>query len=199
VFQHKQAIKSFVVFILIYGLAIIPWPGLDAVYSKFYRAGSTILSDALGTGDYVRFHPSNNIERDTKIVFFNSDRQPFKAVAITSRASGYIYSAFIAALILATPVSWKRRGLALFWGMIGLHCFLALKMAILILYVFSHAQYSPMVCNPFWKKVLFLAQQGFFNNIVFCLIVSVFIWLGVSFRRKDLDTLLSRLEINDRK
>jgi hypothetical protein len=199
VFQHKQAIISFFVFIFIYGLAMIPWPGLDAAYSRVYRTGSTFLSEALGTGDYVRFHPSNNIERDIKIIFFNPDQQPFKAVAISSRNSGYIYMAFIAALILATPVSWKRRGLALFWGMIAMHCFLALKMAILILYVFSHAQHSPIVFGPFWKRLLFLAHQAFLNNMVFCLIVSVFIWMAVSFRREDLNTLLLRLGINDRK
>ena len=193
-FQHKQAIKSFFVFILIYGLAIVPWPGLDSAYSKFYRVGSALLSEALGMGSYVGFHPSDNLERDIKIVFSDADRKPFKAVAISSRSSGYIFTAFIAGLILATPISWKRKSLALFWGMIVVHCFLALKMMILVLYVFSQAQYSPIVFNPFWVKVLFLAQQAFMNNIVFCLIVSVFIWLGVSFRRKDLSNLFPQPE-----
>ena len=135
---------------------MVPWPGLHTTYSIIYRTFSASLFESFGSRVYARFHRTNDTEHDIKIIFFNSDRQPFRAVDLTSRHSGYIYTAFIIALILATPVSWKRKGLALFWGMIVIHCFLVIKMAVLILFVFSHLQSPQTAWNPFWHKV-----QGF--------------------------------------
>ena len=176
---------------------MIPWPGLGAAYSKFYRANAAFVFESFGSKSVVRFYRSNDFEYDIRIVFFDMSRAnsngkvwPFKEFSLTSRYSAYIYTAFVVALIMATPISWRRRGWALLWGMILIHCFLLFKMAILILFIFSHDPDSPVVFDPFWKQVLFFAQQAFLKNMVFCFMVSVFIWFLVSFRREDLSEIL---------
>jgi uncharacterized membrane protein len=172
---------------------MMPWPGLAAVYSNLYKSASTFLFESFGSNTRVRFEQSNNSEHDIKIVFYslgragqNGNGQPFrKNVVITSRYSAYIYTAFMIALILATPVSWKRKAWALLWGMTLLHCFLVFKMAVLILYVLAYTPHCPVIIGPFWKTFLLYAHQAFLKNMVFCFLISVLIWLLVSFRKKE--------------
>ncbi len=187
--QLKKTTRFFCSFILFYGLLMAPWPGLGAAYSKFFRSSAAFLFDPFGSKCSVHFKKSNHPHGDILVVFYDlskespsGDKRPIKEFCISSRDSAYIYTAFLFALILATPITLKRKGWSLFWGMILLHFFLTIKMAVLILHVFTHAPSAPIVLDPFWKKVLFFAQQGFLQHMVFCFIVSVFIWFLVTFR-----------------
>ncbi len=196
-FNAKSVIKTFGLFILFYGLLIIPWPGLGSAYSVFYRSGSSFLFESFGTEGNVRFHKSNHPEYDLLVTFFDltdPDRKgrakPFQQFCLTSRYSAYIYTSFLAALILASPISWKRRGMAMFWGMTLIHCYLAFKMAVMVLFTFGNTPDSPIVFGPVFKKTLFWAQTLMKNNI-FSFIISAFIWFLVSFRKEDLDKILA--------
>ncbi len=190
--NSRSVIKAFGLFILFYGLLMIPWPGLGTTYSGCYRAGATLLFESFGSQGAVRFERSNHPEYDLKITLYNLNKpapdgggQPFKAFCLTSRYSAYIYAAFVAALILATPISWKRRGWAMLWGMILIHGCLAFKIFIMLLYHFVHTPNSPMVFDPVLKQVIFFAQEAFLRHVAFSLMVSAFIWFLVSFRRED--------------
>ena len=199
--QLKKAARFFCSFILFYGLLMVPWPGLGTAYSKFFRSSAAFLFDPFLSKCAVHFKKSTNPQGDILIVFYdlsraspNGNNQPIKSFCISSRYSAYIYTAFVFALILATPITLRRKGWSLFWGIILLHCFLTIKMAVLILHVFVHAPSAPIVFDPFWKKVLFFAQQAFLKDMVFCFIVSVFIWFLVTFRRGGEHEILMQRE-----
>jgi len=181
---------------------MVPWPGLGATYSKFFRSSAAFLFDPFVLKNCsVHFNAAQHPQGDVLIVFYdlskassNGDRQPFKSFCISSRYSAYIYSAFLFALILATPLSLKRKAWALFWGIILVHCYLFFKMAVLILHVFSHAPSAPIALGPFWKKIVFFAQQAFLQHMVFSFIASVFIWIFVVFCLVDENDISTQRE-----
>ena len=197
--QKKQVIRFFCVFIVIYGLLMVPWPGLGAAYSKLYRAGAAFLFESFGSKGTVRFEKLIADEYDTKIVFYSRDQVgsdgkivPVGFIHHNSRRDGYVYVAFLTALTLATPIPWRRKGWALFWGMILIHSFIVCKLAIWILYGFNKEPLSLVLLSPFWKQVLLLTIDVFVRNLTFGFIVCVFIWILVSFRREDWTRILAR-------
>lgn len=197
--RPRQVVKFFCIFVLVYGLLMFPWPGLGAVYSNLYRAGAAFLFESFGLKDVVRFERISDGEYDTKIVFYSRDQAspdgkmvPIGFINHNSRHAGYIYAAFLTALILATPILWKRKGWALFWGMILIHCFIILSLAIWILYGLNKEPLSLVLLGPFWKQVLLLTINVFVRNLTFGLVVCVFIWIIVSFRREDWARILAR-------
>jgi len=89
--------------------------------------------------------------------------------------------ALLLALILATPVSWRRRGWAVFWGLLGYHCFLLLSLDFVIWA--ESAEISLVTLTPFWK---FFANE--FKDMITgqtSLAVPVVIWMLIIFRRED--------------
>ncbi|MBW8038986.1 MAG: hypothetical protein FVQ85_03195 [Planctomycetes bacterium] len=197
--QPKQVIRFLCLFVFVYLLLMAPWPGLKAAYSKSYKAGSAFLFKSFGAKGIVRFRQQSDPGNDINIIFYNRDHigRDGKMVAVgnipyNSRRYGFIFTAFLTALILATPLSWRRKGRALFGGFFLIHCFIVLILGMWILYGFNKESLSLFVLNPFWNRVFLLAIDVFVRNLTFGLIVSVFIWILVSFRREDLTKFLIR-------
>lgn len=192
--NNKNLIRSALLFLLFYTLLMIPWPGLKDAYATFYRNTASFLFESFGTPNIaVRFSPLDRQYFDIKVSFFDLKKKdahgkavPFKEVGITSRYSSYMFAAFLAALILATPVSWKRRAWALVLGFILMHIyFLAIKTSIFLLNILANSPQSPMVFNESLKKFAFFAKAAFMENLVFGFMISIFIWALVLFRKKD--------------
>ncbi|PKL51028.1 MAG: hypothetical protein CVV39_00345 [Planctomycetes bacterium HGW-Planctomycetes-1] len=188
-------------FVLIYVLVMIPWPGFGAAYSRFYRAGAAFLFELLGPKGAVRFHLINDGEYDIKIVFYDSGQarpdgkmSPVGFINHNSHREGYIYVAFLTALVLAGPISWRRKGWALLWGMILIHGFIVFKLAIWITYGFNKEPLSLLVLSPFWKRALLLTIYVFVRNLTFGFVVAIFIWILVSFRREDWSKIMMQKE-----
>jgi hypothetical protein len=158
-----------------------PWPRLGRAYTRFYRAGAALLFGSFGSTGIVSFEPLSDSEYDMHIIFYNRARMgPDGNMAgvqtrHSSRHAGYIYVAFLAALILATPIPARCKGWALFWGIILIHGLVVLKLALR----------SMFVLNPFCRRVLSITHKAVAVNATFGFIVCFFIWILVSFRRRD--------------
>jgi hypothetical protein len=196
--RTRHIIGFFCIFVLIYVPLIIPWLGLASSYSKLYSAGAAFLFKPLVPEGSIRFDSTSNAENDIRITFYNLNliRPDGKAFFthgnISSFYGGYIYIAFMAALVIATPISLKRRLWALFIGIILIHGFIFFKLAIWIIYGFNREPLSLLVLSPFWKQILLLTIEVVASNVTFGFIVCVFVWLLVSFRREDWVKILPR-------
>ena len=187
----KGIVGFFCLFLLAFGLLMAPWPRLGRAYTTFYRAGAAFLFGSFGSTGVVRFDPLSDSNHDMNVTLCNRARldPDGDVVAIrtrhSSRHAGYMYAAFLAALILATPVGARRKGWALFWGMILIHGFVASTLALRIFYAFNNRPLSMFALNPFCTRVLSISHQAFAVNVTFGFIACVFIWILVSFRRRD--------------
>ena len=123
----KGIIRFFCLFQLVFGLLMASWPRLGRAYTRLYSTGADCLFGSVGITGIVRFEPLSDSEYDLHVTLYNrASAGPDGGIARiqthhNSRHAGYIYVAFLTALILATPILWKRKGWALFWGIILIH------------------------------------------------------------------------------
>lgn len=105
-----------------------------------------------------------------------------------SRRMAYAPLSFIAALVLATPLPWRRRLIALFWGLLAVHLFIVLRLELILLYAFCEDSparlYAP---SPFWSNVLYHAFEALAGSFPSSFIVPTMLWALITFRRGDLE------------
>ena len=126
-------------FIVIYALFTGLWFYVDASYAHTFRVlGNLILGD-LGTQGIIHFLPlepdPKTEHKDTALLLTSQanlaqEQVNLSWVIISSRDSAYIPTTLVMALILASPLSWQRKQLALLHGFILIHLF---KTAIVLL------------------------------------------------------------------
>ena len=178
--------------LLLYGLLAAPWPGVRGAYSVAYRAAANLVFGSFG-GGVVRFRasPSGREEMDAEIVIRNRRSPVAGTTPHNSRMTGYLPTAEVIALILATPIPWPRRWRALLWGVVLVHGFVALRLVITLLHWFSveepWALYDP---SPFWGNVLSTLFEFAVLAPTCTFLVPALIWILVTFRRSDWATIV---------
>ncbi len=178
--------------LLVYGLLIIPWPGLKSGYGSLFRTCSNGLFQAVGLRSIVELrapakeHAAWDVEMHMK-----NPRKPGRwHVEYSSRGWGYLPMAAIVALIVATPLAWSRRWMALAAGLVLVHLFIALRIAVVFLYGMYWG--GAIRLSSAVAKAAEIALHGFSNSPVATFVVPVVIWLLVTFRRSDLEAILQR-------
>lgn len=196
---HKPIVRWAVCFALIAALLLAPWPRVSGGYANLFRAAGQRMFGKFGSKGLVFFQPAEAADAflDTRLIIGNRDqlkpggRLPGATIDLSTRTSGYVPVAFLIALILATPLPWRRRLRALGWGLLWVHGFIAALLALMIVYQYSN---NPSIglfqLGWFWKKTVDALYQIFVGYIGALFVVPVVIWLGVMFRRGDLSIIL---------
>ena len=141
--MQARSIAGFVVrFALVYAILMAPWPGLAAAYGSFYSAAGELLFGSKQSESSVRFvrvdparSPDPTWQQDTMILLAirgepvgHRTVPPF-GTQRSSRYTGYVPTAILIALVLATPIPWRRRAYALVLGVVLVSAFAALMVA----------------------------------------------------------------------
>ena len=74
---------------------------------------------------------------DSEMFLINGESRTSVSQTLSSRYIGYAPTTFLLALILATPLTWRRRLIALFWGLVLTHAWIAFSMLLLIVHGYS--------------------------------------------------------------
>ncbi|HTQ31261.1 MAG TPA: hypothetical protein VMI53_08625 [Opitutaceae bacterium] len=189
----RRAVAGFLGrFALVYGLLIFPWPGWNGFYGRGFRAlGRTVFAENSGRR-ILRFEPAPDTLRplDTAIALANREQLdalgsgPVRTLGLDTRGVGWVPTALLLALILATPVSWRRRGRALIWGLICLYVFILFSVGI---YIWNEsAQLSLVGFSPFWKAIADGLEETLITQMGASFVAPVLIWILVTFRREDI-------------
>jgi hypothetical protein len=188
----KRAIRFLSVFALVYGLLMALWAVWGASYCRLYRTGATPLLESFHGRAIVRFQPADNPRDEVRIAFYDRDSAdslgrlvPRQRIVHDVRCGDYIYTAFLVALVVATPISWSRRGRALLWGLLLIHLFMILRLAILIGYLLNTEPVALLALNWFWSRLLLMGTQVLTVNILPAFVVCILIWTLVALRRED--------------
>lgn len=112
-------------------------------------------------------------------------------IGISSRQVGYLPTAVLLALIVATPIALTRRLRSLGLGIVLIHLFIALRIAVMLFWG-SHKDWTPPTpgASVFWSKAIEAAVMFFGVGQPMGYIAPVVLWVLVSFRREDVASLL---------
>lgn len=189
----KLIVVFFVRLVVCYGLLMLPWPGLEETYADLFRTGAEAVFGNVGSPGAVTLVPGppTDVTHDTDLYVRNHKTGAEPGLGISSRYGAYVPTIFFLALIVATPLTWKRKGWALFWGLLGVHFFIGLVLLLQILYMFTGPT-ALFTLSPLWRRLLAGTVQIINVAPLTWLIVPTFIWIMVTFRRDDVGAILAR-------
>jgi hypothetical protein len=180
-------------FALVYAVLVLAWPVVRPAYGAFYRALGNIVFQG-GAGE-VRFGRKPEVDPeegfDVEVVMTKRGVRGVKNVmSSSSRLIGCLPTVSLVALVLATPISWRRRRRALLWGLLLVQLFVVLRMGIPIVRDFSHPN-AIQVYHPggLGRWLLGVAERAFLRAPASWFVVPILIWILVAFRRDDRELL----------
>lgn len=198
--RRKPLVRFLGGFALWYGLFILPWSGLAVAYGRYFRCLARQAFAEDGDRRSVTFEASpieGTHSLDTRIVVAN--REPAvpaalhqaKILDLDSRAIGWVPTAFLLALILATPIPWRRRCVAVFWGGLAIHLFVLLALA---MYIFNETGQVGGLSFDAWPAGAKVIADGLEETLITQMgagfVAPVAIWIAVTFRSNDVKFLV---------
>src|ERR1700690_2560172 len=139
----RNLILGFLIrFVLVFGLLILPWPEWNELYGQGFRAVGNAVFARDGEKRILYFEAHRQTKGfstiDTRITIGNRDlvdstgKGLAARLGLDTRSVGWIPTALTIALIMATPVPWRRRAWAMLWGLILIEGFILFSVAIYI-------------------------------------------------------------------
>jgi len=192
----RTVIRFVITAMALFLLMIAPWPGVrewhgrgyrSAAGTLFYRFGDVgqvdFLEDPLQEGE-SRFTSSRHVDT---IIRHGKSTAPPNLLSHDSWQTAYLPAAKVIALVLATPIGWIRRAWGLFSGLILIHAFIAVRLAVLLTYWSSQpgTTYQLFELGDAASTVTGWMYQLLCDSSAALFLAPVFIWLLVSFRRED--------------
>ena len=194
--KRGPALRFLLRFLVIFGLLIAPWPGLNQAYSRYFQSLGQMVFGASGDGPRkVVIEPSSGKRAglDTLIILQNTaltmsdGRKDLRAEEIDSRSIGWVPTALTIALVLATPIPWTRRLTALAGGLVLIHLFIFLSLQS---WIWNNSpSVSLLTLSSFWQRAADALNYALMNQLGISFTVPVVIWTLVTFRRQDEDAL----------
>lgn len=195
---ERRPFAGFVVrLLMIYGVLCIPWPGIRQGFAALYRYAANGFFGSFGSDGVAHFQsaPTRPNNFDSQIQLLKRDTPKLGTARHDSIRTGYFPIAETIALVLATPIPWQRRWKALLFGILLANGFVALRVYIILIYLFSverpWALYKP---SPFWNEVLTRVYDFIAIFPVAPFLVPVLIWILVSFNGEDVRRFVDSTE-----
>jgi len=185
----------FVKVAIVYMPLILP-PLPAQAYSVAFRAGANLFFRTIGDSGRAYFGPNlAGGDHDTAIVVKNL--RPKTAVQgrsgvsgafeVSSRSIGFSATAFVVALIVATPVPWRRRLLAVLAGVALISVFAGFQMYLHLVDAFSNPDPLRIYqLGPAGKSLLLNLIKICSRTPVTTYIAPIFVWILVTFRHGDI-------------
>ncbi len=211
--SSKQVAGFALRFAFFYGVLMAPWPGLTETYGGFYRAIvqiTVVSSDPQRSVVVRRYQPGKPLSAsamDTEILHRVPGTPGISRAGATrsirsSRSTGYMPTALAFALMLASPMSWKRRVSGLAVAALMMTLFVAAMPAFQIYEAFeperTHFLISqlPWLAAP-WRTIVHgFAQFSLWMGPYY--LVPTLVWLLLAFEPEDWLPLVERLSAGTR-
>lgn len=190
--MQKNPTRTVLLFVLkaaaLYALFVVHWPGIPDGYRSLFRQAGNALFYRVGHASVVRFEKiDGRVEgKDTRVMLQNRRDGQAGALEIRSLYFGYRPTVFVAALILATPIPWRRRGRALAWGLICVTLFVGLRLWLRVTDAFCDPNMLGLYdVSAFWRSFLHGAMLVVSLAPATTYFAPLIIWGLVTFRRED--------------
>lgn len=192
-FPARVLCGFFIRLLLIFIPLILLWPAVSGVYGRLLRDAGNALA-GLGSGGRVWFSPATggNPRHDTMVEVKDRQAGSQRDTTFSSRKYGYMPSALVLALILATPVPWSRRWRAVLWGLLWVHAYVAVRLVFLPDAYGGMDTEGPRTLYRLWISALARLYTGMDASTAGWMFAPVAIWALVTFSRADWPGILQR-------
>lgn len=199
--QNKTLLQFLLFFVLIYTafLFIGKLESVNKMYiNGFAKLGNSFFDTFKGKARTKFETESQGFEKESiheVVISFTTEKliqEAAKGIAPRGKKTelntwnfSYLPLAFIIALILATPINWKRKLLALLLGVLLMDLFIYFKVYIFLFdKLQSFEDFNIAELSSFWANAL-KKIATLFVHIGTSMFVGVLIWLIVTFRKND--------------
>lgn len=187
-------------FALLFSTFAVAWLGVGTLYARAFCGSASVIFRSIGSHGQARFiavegDGSNDMEISLRKR--NQETEVERIFEGSTRLQGYRPTTFLAALILATPIAWRRRWIALGWGLVVIHLYVGIRVLIFLLWAFTvwavgaESELQLMTLGPVSQGLLEFAHWFFVVSFGGWMVVPVPIWFLLVFRAGDLRALTS--------
>lgn len=187
---QKKLVLFFCRFAAFFLLFALPWPGVDHASSAALCGIARLVFPAEDGNRQLIFETTTNdprrqhylrVEITNRLLMHRDGSGPVRYLDLDARSFFWQPMALMLALILATPVPWRRRGIAALAGTAVLAC---LGLVFLKFCIWSESSEVNLVSlSPAWKTAMLRIEDLWkFQTI---LTIPVLVWILVTFRRSD--------------
>ena len=183
-----RSIAAFAVkFLVIYGALAASWPLCEWAYAFFVRESGKVLFDAVGARGHVNILAAASPDgmKDTVLSVRVGTAGHALQIRVSSWLIGFQPTSLLIGLVLATPVSARRRVWALFAGLVMVHAFMLARLMTFMILVDSGVMAPLVLPDTFWTKALWWSVFDFLHGPSVSCFVPVLIWIAVTMRRED--------------
>lgn len=199
-YDRNPLIYFLVVFVVSFSALMLSFPTIKPGYSSVWsQICQTCFSPLVNKPSTMRFIEFDQTAPQTGmikalVVFLDrvnpDDTYTTKNVAISVYNELYVPLAFLIALLLASPVSWKRRLKASAIGIVILVILLFIKSFALVFDNYNYPDFIILKLPIIIKQIvyvvnLFLSITGASTNVI----VPIFIWMPLTFKTNDVHLL----------
>jgi hypothetical protein len=198
--QPKYLLRFLARFVVAFAVLAVPWPGWPETFAAGFRGTMQGLFNHEGSKSVVMFKPYAGGERTLDSVILLANRAKLDPQARGNAASFpfscrhvvYLPAALCIALVLASPVSVRRRAGALVGGLIGMALFAVLLVKLMLASLIATNTWLELPgSSPFGQRVLAALFEVFLTYLGARFAVAVLLWIGATFRREDWERLLT--------
>lgn len=176
-----------------YGLLVLPWPGLQPAYAAFYRGLANLTLGGFSSDIKIGFRELRDDDdrlKDVELAIRRTGTNVERTTPINSRQTGYLPTAELVALILASPIPWARRGGALLWGLLLSHVVIFIRLAITLLYALTHQPPYIVGVSQGTSDLVYRIYEVAMKATTVSFVLPMLIWMAVTFRRGDLAAII---------
>ena len=184
--SRKVIILFFVLVAVIYGLLLIPWPGVLSGYRAAVAGMGNIFFRKIGDG-VLTFEPmlSPTPDKDTEVSIRNVSTGRGAIITINARRL-YLPTAFTLALVLAAPIEWRRKLVATAGGLalISLYAFFCIWLK--LVFFLSDPGINALPLGPGVRRAVMILMTILTKSPVTPYIAALLVFVLVTLRREDL-------------
>lgn len=187
----RKLIFSFAAFAAVYLFLLLPQVNMNGVYAEqFCKLGNFLYQD-FPQGGYVQLRTQTDKGKNDIALFLSNASwiENGKLTGVTTNKAsdriGYLITAFFTALVMATPVSWKRKLVALILGLVLVTAFVMLKLYVIILQAFTQVDWFGLFQEPSAKQSIQFWHEHFAAPASYGYSFVLIVWLALSIGRRE--------------
>jgi len=190
--RYKTLVFFVLKAIVVYVLLMAPFSFYDGMYGKFYRSCGGLFFGRFDGNGIARFTEGSE-KKVTRIDIGNITQLDaagqLKTVWLNTetRGFGYLPTVLLISLVLASPVSWRRKIIALIVGGALVTLLVMFRIWFQILYLCGQFPWLNLYnFGETQKRIIEFIYQAAVIPINMVLYFVIIIWLLVTFRKEDL-------------